>query len=74
MFVSLFQLLIQIKPRANMVYTVTLLNNFLLVYILKLILIPLAWIFRGSYNSGQILQEWKLAKVVPIFKKDKKSE
>ena len=35
---------------------------------------PLTCIFRGSYNSGYIPQEWKLANVVPIFKKGKKSE
>ena len=35
---------------------------------------PLACIFRVSYNCGTIPQEWKLANVVPIFKKGKKDE
>ena len=35
---------------------------------------PLTCIFRVSYNCGYIPQEWKLANVVPIFKKGSKSE
>ena len=35
---------------------------------------PLTTIFRVSYNSGCIPQEWKLANVVPIFKKGSKCE
>ena len=35
---------------------------------------PLTCIFRVSYNCGYIPQEWKLANVVPIFKKGNKGE
>ena len=35
---------------------------------------PLTTIFRVSYNSGCIPHEWKLANVVPIFKKGSKCE
>ena len=35
--------------------------------------LPLTCIFRASYNSGHISEEWKLANVVPIFKKEDKA-
>ena len=35
---------------------------------------PLTCIFKISYNCGYIPQEWKLANVVPIFKKGSKTE
>ena len=35
---------------------------------------PLTCIFKTSYNCGYIPQEWKMANVVPIFKKGSKSE
>jgi len=34
---------------------------------------PLACIFKMSYNSGYIPKEWKMANVVPIFKKGVKT-
>jgi hypothetical protein len=34
---------------------------------------PLTCIFKTSYNSGRIPQQWKLANVVPIFKKGNKT-
>ena len=34
---------------------------------------PLSLIYRLSYNSGIVPQEWKLANVVPVFKKGSKS-
>ena len=34
---------------------------------------PLSVLFKMSYNSGYIPNEWKLANVVPVFKKGKKS-
>ena len=33
---------------------------------------PISKLFQVSYNSGIIPQEWKMANVVPIYKKDKK--
>ena len=33
---------------------------------------PLSIIFRTSYNSGMIPQDWKLANVVPVYKKGSK--
>ena len=35
---------------------------------------PLSLIFKITYNTGSIPQEWKLANVVPIFKKGNKHE
>ena len=35
---------------------------------------PLSIIFKMSYNCGYIPNEWKLANVVPVFKKGKKSD
>ena len=34
---------------------------------------PISLLFTTSYNTGCIPDEWKLANVVPIFKKDDKS-
>ena len=34
---------------------------------------PLSTLFRASYNSGQIPNDWKLANVVPIHKKGSKN-
>ena len=34
---------------------------------------PLSCIFKMSYNCGYIPKEWKMANVVPVFKKGKKS-
>jgi hypothetical protein len=35
---------------------------------------PLAKIYRQSLDSGDVLQDWKKARVVPIFKKGTKSD
>ena len=35
---------------------------------------PLSILFNLSYNTGYIPQEWKLANVVPVHKKDNKNE
>ena len=34
---------------------------------------PLSLLFRTSYNSGMVPQEWKLANVVPVYKKGGKA-
>ena len=35
---------------------------------------PLSYVYKISYNSGYIPNEWKLANVVPVFKKGNKSK
>ena len=38
------------------------------------ILISLTETLRNSFKTGKIPEDWKLAKVIPIFKKGKKSD
>ena len=38
------------------------------------ILISLTETLRNSFETGKIPEDWKLAKVIPIFKKGKKSD
>ena len=40
----------------------------------KTLAYPLSILFTLTYNTGYIPQEWKLANVVPVFKKDNKNK
>ena len=40
----------------------------------KTLAYPLSILFTLTYNTGYIPQEWKLANVVPVFKKDDKNK
>ena len=40
----------------------------------KMLAYPLSILFTLTYNTGYIPQEWKLANVVPVFKKDDKNK
>ena len=44
-------------------------NNYLLKSVIKQIVEPLVYIFNLSLTSGQVPNDMKLAKVIPIFKK-----
>ena len=35
---------------------------------------PLAWLYEHSWCSGEVLEDWKRATMVPIFKKGKKED
>ena len=69
-----FKSIIRSKMRANLDYCTRNISGAVLKNCSETLAYPLSIMFNLSYNTGYIPQEWKLANVVPVHKKDDKDK